>query len=111
MVFEVDDVSFIRPLVRFNGGNSDELSSEEISKSGRFVGLDVAGGDDESVDGGEEGNCGHFFRLRELYVRWTLEDIDLDAREVDTRWWDLEITRRVSLALFTLLHLVITCRS
>jgi hypothetical protein len=44
------------------------------------VRLDVAGGDDESVDGGEEGNCRRF--LRELYVRWTLEDIKFDAREV-----------------------------
>ena len=51
LVFEVVDGTFSRPLVLFNGGNSDESSSEEISKSGRFVSLDVAGGDDESVDG------------------------------------------------------------
>ena len=63
-------------MFRFKGGNSDGFSS----KSGRFVSLaGVAGGDDESVDGGEEGDCRCFFRLRELYVRWTLEDINFDA--------------------------------
>ena len=66
MVFEVVDGVFCKPLVRFKGGNSDGFSSEDISKSGRFVILGVAGGDDESVDGGEEGNCKCFFRLREL---------------------------------------------
>ena len=86
MVFEVVNGTFSGPLVRFSGENTDdEFSSEEISKSGRFVRLDLAGGDDESVDGGEEGNSRGFFRLRELYVRWTLEDINVDAREVDAR--------------------------
>ena len=81
MVFEVvADGAFSSPLVRFNGGNSDGFSSEEMSKSGRFATLGVAGGDDESVEGGEEGNCRCFFRLRELYVRWTLDDINFDAR-------------------------------
>lgn len=100
MVFEVVDGTFSRPLVRFSGGNSDESSFKEISKNGRFVRLGVAGGDDESVDGGEEGSCWFFFRQRELYVRWTLDDINFDAWEVDARWWDSEKTRRVSLALF-----------
>ena len=103
MVFEVVDGTFSRPLVRFSGGNSDESSFKEISKNGRFVRLGVAGGDDESVDGGEEGSCWFFFRQRELYVRWTLDDINFDAWEVDARWWDPEKTRRVSLALFTIL--------
>ena len=85
LIFEVVDGTFSRPLFRFNGGNSDGFSSEETSKSGRFVGLGVAGGDDESVDGGEEGNCRCFFRLRELYVRWTLEDINFDTREVSAQ--------------------------
>lgn len=82
MDFEVVDGAFSRLLVRFNGGNGDGSSSDEISKTGRFVSLDVVGGDDESADGGEEGNCRCFFRLRELYVRWTLEDINFDVREV-----------------------------
>jgi hypothetical protein len=86
LVFEIVDGTFSRHLVRFNGENSGGFSSEEISKSGRFVSLGVAGGDDESVDGGEEGNCRCFFRLRELYVRWTLEDINFDAREVGAQW-------------------------
>ena len=45
--------------------------------SGRFASLGVAGGDDESVEGGEDSRC--LFRLRELYVRWTLEDINFGA--------------------------------
>jgi hypothetical protein len=90
-VFEVVDENFSRPLDRFNGGNSGGFSSEEISKSGRFASLGVAGGDDESVDGGEEGDC--FFRLRELYVRWTLEDINFDARKVDVQFRVGDATR------------------
>lgn len=46
-----------RSLVRFNGGKRDGFSWEEISEGGRFVILGVAGGDDESVDGGDEGRC------------------------------------------------------
>ena len=72
LVFELVDS---RDLVRFNGGNNDGFSSEEISENSRFVSLGVAGGDDESVDGGDEGDGSCFFLLRELYVRWTLEDI------------------------------------
>ena len=83
-MFEVVDETFSRPLVRFNRGNIGGFSSEEISKSGRFASLGVAGGDDESVDGGKEGGC--FFRLRELYVRWTFEDINFDARAVDAHF-------------------------
>ena len=99
MVFEVDE-TFSRPLARLNGGNSDESSSEEISKSGRFVSLDVAGGDDDRVDGGEEGNCRCcFFRMRELYVRWTLEDISFDAREVGARCGGILRRRDASLWL------------
>lgn len=97
LVFEVRvDDTFGRPLVRFKRGNSDEFSWEEISASGRFVSLGVAGGDEESVDGEDEVNCMCFFRLRELYVRWTLEDISL-------RMTGGKKTRRVSLVLFTLL--------
>lgn len=64
-----------RSLVRFNGGNSDGLCSGEISESGRFVGLGVAGGDDKSVDGGDEKRCGRFLRLCEPYVCWTVVDM------------------------------------
>lgn len=93
-LFDVVDSAFGSPLVlRFNGGNSNEFSVEEISESGRFVSLGVAGGDEESVDGGDEGNCGCFFRLRELYVRW------MDISFEDTRSCG-EKTRRVSLVLF-----------
>ena len=102
LIFEIVDGIFSRPLFRFKGGNSDESSSEEISKSGRFVSLNVAGGDDESVDGGEEGNCECFFRLRELYVRWTLEDINFDAREVGARCGG--ILRRRDASLWLCLH-------
>ena len=71
LVFEIVDST----LGRFNG-NSEEFCSEEHSKSGRFVGLGgVTGGDDESMEGGDEGHCSCFFRLREMYVRWALEDI------------------------------------
>jgi hypothetical protein len=58
------------------------------------VGLDrdVAGGDNESVDGGEEGNCRCFFRLRKLYVRWTLEDINFDARAA--KWTTFSIDHK-----------------
>jgi hypothetical protein len=90
----VVDGTFSRPLVRFRGGNSDGFSLEEVSDSGRFVGLGGAGEDDESVDGGDEGNC-RCLRLRELYVRWTLEDISVST----TRGCG-ERTRRVSLVLF-----------
>lgn len=67
MVFDVVvvDGTFSRPLFRFKGGNSDGFSS----KSGRFVSLaGVAGGDDESVDGGEEGDCRCFFRQSSGYA-------------------------------------------
>ena len=37
------------------------------------------------MDSREERNCKSFFRLRELYVRRTLEDINFDAREVGAR--------------------------
>ena len=45
MVFEV--VTSFRQLVRLNGGDSCGFSLEDISKSGRFVSLGVADGNDE----------------------------------------------------------------
>lgn len=108
MIFEVEDGTFNRPLVRFNGGNSGGFCSEEISKSGRFVSRGVAGGDDENVEGGEEGNC--FFRQRELYVRWTLEDINFDAREVGAQCGGPGILRRRDASLWLCLHVFfLTC--
>ena len=38
-------------------------------KEWSFSRLGVAGGDDESAEGREEGNCKHFLQLCELYVR------------------------------------------
>jgi hypothetical protein len=103
LVFEVVDETFSRPLVRFNGGNSGGFSSEEFSKSGRFASLGVAdAGDDESVDGEEEGDCRCFFRLRELYVRWMFEDINFDARDVDAQFGG--ILRRRDASLWLCLH-------
>jgi hypothetical protein len=57
LVSEEVDSTLGRSLVRFNGGKRDGFSWEEISEGGRFVILGVAGGDDESVDGGDEGRC------------------------------------------------------
>ena len=68
-----------------------------MSKSARFASLGVAGGDNEIVEGGEEVKCRYFFPVHELYVRWTLKDINFGAR----RGW---ILRRYNASLWLCLH-------
>lgn len=74
------------------------------------MGLGVAGGDDESVDGGDEGSWSCFCRLRELYVRWTMEDISLTLERNDAQYvGDSENLRRRDAFLCLCLHLLILC--
>lgn len=72
-----------RVLARFEGGNkgaafSSDINSDILRLLGR-VGRGVAGGDDASADGGEDGVVNDVVRrFREPYVRCTLEVLMMD---------------------------------